>query len=417
MSIVLTSLFLLASTAHAVPGQFTHQGRLLDDDGAPMEGETEIIFRVTNAEMGGTTLWEETLTVSLNNGFYAAVLGADVATNALDTDVLKNAPVWLELQMTGQPAMFPRSPIHAVPYATISTVAGSVAGGPVDATTIAVDGATVVDEAGNWVGPPPTVNWSDIDGVPADFKDGVDDESDSFAELGDACLDGDIPVWNATSMSWSCAMDEDAVAALACTDGQVVKWNDASAEWLCADDANTPLDEATVDAMVEDNGYAKTDALFGGKFADLSDVPEGLADGDDNTQLSEIEVEGMVTNGPIDLAPGSSMDGFELATTENSGVPSGIIVMWSGSSPPEGWLLCDGSSGTPDLRDRFVVSSGSVYGIGDNGSGGVSVSLGKTNVVPCCPHGGEWSVPQGVSSLSVSNPVPPYYALAFIMKE
>lgn len=49
--------------------------------------------------------------------------------------------------------------------------------------------------------------------------------------------------------------------------------------------------------------------------------------------------------------------------------PAGIIVMWSGSiaSVPAGWHLCDGSSGTPDLRDRFVVGAGSTYTVGANG--------------------------------------------------
>lgn len=43
--------------------------------------------------------------------------------------------------------------------------------------------------------------------------------------------------------------------------------------------------------------------------------------------------------------------------TEFSGIPSGVIVMWSGSSDniPEGWFLCNGDNGTPDLRDRFIV--------------------------------------------------------------
>jgi microcystin-dependent protein len=39
----------------------------------------------------------------------------------------------------------------------------------------------------------------------------------------------------------------------------------------------------------------------------------------------------------------------------NSFVPAGAIMMWSGTTAPAGWALCDGTSGTPDLRGRFVV--------------------------------------------------------------
>jgi hypothetical protein len=40
-------------------------------------------------------------------------------------------------------------------------------------------------------------------------------------------------------------------------------------------------------------------------------------------------------------------------------LPSGVITMWSGTvaTIPSGWLLCNGSSGTPDLRDRFIVGA------------------------------------------------------------
>jgi len=50
-------------------------------------------------------------------------------------------------------------------------------------------------------------------------------------------------------------------------------------------------------------------------------------------------------------------------------VPTGAIFLWSGSiaSIPEGYVICDGANGTPDLRDRFVVGAGSTYAVGANG--------------------------------------------------
>lgn len=62
----------------------------------------------------------------------------------------------------------------------------------------------------------------------------------------------------------------------------------------------------------------------------------------------------------------------QLATTAfvRSIIPTGVITMWYGSiaSVPSGWYLCDGTNGTPDLRDRFVVGAGSTYAV--NGTGG-----------------------------------------------
>ena len=38
-----------------------------------------------------------------------------------------------------------------------------------------------------------------------------------------------------------------------------------------------------------------------------------------------------------------------------TGVPKGLISMFSGTAAPSGWALCNGSNGTPDLRGRFIV--------------------------------------------------------------
>lgn len=75
-------------------------------------------------------------------------------------------------------------------------------------------------------------------------------------------------------------------------------------------------------------------------------------------------------------------------------VPSGGIIMWSGSisSVPSGYYLCDGSNGTPNLKDSFVVGAGNTYAVGNTG---------------------------GFTSSATSNVgtyLPTYYALAFIQK-
>jgi len=64
----------------------------------------------------------------------------------------------------------------------------------------------------------------------------------------------------------------------------------------------------------------------------------------------------------------------DINTAGNFGlIPSGGIIMWSGaiSAIPNGWALCDGTNGTPDLTGRFVVhadaDSGGTYAPGDTG--------------------------------------------------
>ena len=54
----------------------------------------------------------------------------------------------------------------------------------------------------------------------------------------------------------------------------------------------------------------------------------------------------------------------------------GMIMLWAGqySQIPAHWHLCDGTAGTPDLRDRFIVGSGASYAPGYTG-GSVTTTL------------------------------------------
>lgn len=47
----------------------------------------------------------------------------------------------------------------------------------------------------------------------------------------------------------------------------------------------------------------------------------------------------------------------------------GVITAWSGGlgNIPPGWHLCDGTEGTPDLRDKFIPGSGASFFVGDVG--------------------------------------------------
>lgn len=61
-----------------------------------------------------------------------------------------------------------------------------------------------------------------------------------------------------------------------------------------------------------------------------------------------------------------------LSADENNGLKilpeqmlqKGMIMMFSGSSIPSGWALCDGSGGRPDLRNRFVLGASGLSNIG-----------------------------------------------------
>jgi len=46
-------------------------------------------------------------------------------------------------------------------------------------------------------------------------------------------------------------------------------------------------------------------------------------------------------------------------------IPPGGVIMWSGAADqiPQGWALCDGQNGTPDLRNRFIVGAGGEYAV------------------------------------------------------
>lgn len=150
-------------------------------------------------------------------------------------------------------------------------------------------------------------------------------------------------------------------------------------------------------------------------------------------------------------------DGYDnmLLTDKNGNMktllfPAGVALLWTGSiaNIPDGWALCDGTNGTPDLRGKFVVGvNPNLNPNGDhpvyemNAEGGADTVTLNQAQMPSHNHGG-FGVGGGGGGGAGNGPCdghfcgstawglgtdyrggnqphenrPPYYALAYIMK-
>ena len=98
---------------------------------------------------------------------------------------------------------------------------------------------------------------------------------------------------------------------------------------------------------------------------------------------------GFTFNGGARFAGAVQLDGpltigASGTTTGGGFVPVGGIIMWSGATVPAGWGLCDGTQNTPDLRNRFIVGSGSSYANG--AQGGATTATLTASMIPDHKH-------------------------------
>jgi hypothetical protein len=191
-----------------------------------------------------------------------------------------------------------------------------------------------------------------------------------------------------------------------------------------------------------------------------SSIPTGASTGTGNIVYSASPA---LTGVPTAPTANVGTNTTQIATTAfalANGIPSGAIVMWSGSiaSIPSGWYLCDGSNSTPDLRNRFIVGAGSTYAVAATGGSADAIVVSHTHTysgtvdsagthshtigarddtvgvgdqvdsssgaavttVPTSSAGAHVHTYSGTTASSGSSGtnanLPPYYALAYIMK-
>ena len=120
-------------------------------------------------------------------------------------------------------------------------------------------------------------------------------------------------------------------------------------------------------------------------------------------------------------------------------IPTGVIVIWSGADDniPSGWHICDGTDGTPDLTDKFVLGAGTTHSVGDTGGEEThkltveeipehyhTVDANASETTSGQMHGAVIIKSDGAIKRASSevggnkshNNMPPYYTLCYIMK-
>ena len=130
----------------ATPNRLVEEGRLADASGNPLSGSVSLTFSLYVDATTATPLWTESQTVTVNQGYFSAELGASVPFPAGTFD---GSVRYLGIAVDTDAEMQPRQIIDSVPYAL---VANDVVG-DAHPTSLTVNGTLLIDSNGNWVGP------------------------------------------------------------------------------------------------------------------------------------------------------------------------------------------------------------------------------------------------------------------------
>lgn len=202
-------------------------------------------------------------------------------------------------------------------------------------------------------------------------------------------------------------------------------------------------------------------------MAQVKDLVDGSS-GDSLTNSGTVTSSGtLAVTGNLTLDGASGTSGQALTSSGTGVTPtwttiqafvSGMIMLWSGSeaSIPTGWVLCDGTSSTPNLQNRFIVGAGDTYAVdatggsadavvpthnhtatstvtdpghfhnlsntgggGSSGGGNLSIDsqIAGTLTTASKTTGISVSTTTANTGVSATNAnLPPYYALCYIMK-
>lgn len=110
-------------------------------------------------------------------------------------------------------------------------------------------------------------------------------------------------------------------------------------------------------------------------------------------------------------------------------IKKGMIILWSGAEAdiPAGWHICDGTGGTINLQDKFIVGAGNTYAVADTGGATTHTHSfttdGHSHAIACgelieggTGYDGGTESATDTGDTDAGSSLPPYYALCYIQK-
>ena len=148
VAVMAGGICLSAAPARAdVPPTITNQGRLFNLEGTPIDGALEVVFSIYAAQNDDEPLWSESHTILFEEGYYSVSLGSVVP---FGDEVFDGSLRYFGITVGDEPELSPRSAIQSVPYALLAQDVN----GDIHPTTVTINGTEVINENGEWVGPP-----------------------------------------------------------------------------------------------------------------------------------------------------------------------------------------------------------------------------------------------------------------------
>ncbi|MBT3222517.1 MAG: hypothetical protein HN348_25875, partial [Proteobacteria bacterium] len=297
--------------------------------------------------------------------------------NPLEDEHFLNA-IYLDLAVNGT-TLSGRQQVVSVPfavYARSADTATNTIGGFVDVSEVRVDGVTVIDQNGVFLG------------------------TDTLLSL--YCLAGETPVYDGTD--WGCEEyepivqwddiddrpaglddgDDDTLTVLAgvCTDGQVMIWDDADEEWWCGDmmDGGTFVDikgDTMTGKLVVQDDVEVTGSLMADNVVAVADATIYGELSADNASLTYVDVGELHSSGELTgnsatistVMAAAALDADSADITNE--LAAGSLVATTSVTADSGAFTSSLSVAGQSTDDRYVNASG------DSMTGSLLVDVGS----------------------------------------